>query len=104
MPNSRSIAFTTGVLLGAAVGTVTGLLLAPRSGNESRRLLKKSAAALPDMAEDLSTSMQIQAQRLSGATAARWDNTLLRLQAAIAAGTEAAKAQRQALQTPRRGA
>ncbi|MDY7015939.1 MAG: YtxH domain-containing protein, partial [Cyanobacteriota bacterium] len=44
-----------GMLVGTAIGTVVGLLFAPRSGRETRQLLKKSAEALPELAEDLST-------------------------------------------------
>ena len=53
MSNNRSGVFIGGMLLGAAVGTLTGLLMAPRTGRETRQLLKKSADALPELAEDL---------------------------------------------------
>ena len=53
MSNNRSGTFIGGVLLGAAVGTITGLLMAPRTGKETRQFLKKSADALPELAEDL---------------------------------------------------
>ncbi|MFT0817214.1 YtxH domain-containing protein, partial [Synechococcus sp. W60.3] len=43
MAENRTGAFIGGLLLGTAVGTAIGLLLAPRSGRETRRLLKKSA-------------------------------------------------------------
>ena len=56
MSNNRSGLFVGGVLLGAAIGTLTGILMAPRPGRETRQLLKKSADALPELAEDLSTS------------------------------------------------
>ncbi len=98
MSNARSGTFVIGVLVGSAVGTVTGLLLAPRPGRETRHLLKKSADALPELAEDLSTSLQLQADRLSESALRRWDDTLDRLREAVTAGTEAAQAQRQFLQ------
>lgn len=85
--------FIGGMLVGAAVGAVAGLLLAPRSGRETRHLLKKSAGALPELAEDLSTSVQIQADRLSESAARNWDDTLVRLREALAAGIEAAQRQ-----------
>jgi len=84
-------AFVVGVLLGAATGVITGLLMAPRSGRETRQLLKKSADALPELAEDLSSSMQLQAGRLSGQAAQNWDGTLTRLKQAIAVGVEASQ-------------
>lgn len=86
---NRSSSFLGGLLVGATLGTVAGLLAAPRSGRETRYLLKKSADALPELAEDLSTSLQIQADRLSESALRSWDGTLLRLREAIAAGLEA---------------
>jgi gas vesicle protein len=73
------------------MGTATSLLFAPRSGRETRQLLKKSATALPELAEDLSTSVQLQAGRLSESALRRWDETLVRLREAIAAGIEASQ-------------
>lgn len=80
-----------GIAIGSAVGTVLGLLVAPRTGRETRALLKKSADALPELAEDLSTSLQLQADRLSDSTLRNWDETLARLKEAIAAGVEASQ-------------
>ncbi|PPS45077.1 YtxH domain-containing protein [Chroococcidiopsis sp. TS-821] len=95
MSNNRSGVFVGGMLLGAAIGTLTGLLMAPRTGRETRTLLKKSADALPELAEDLSTSVQIQADRLSETALRNWDDTLERLREALAAGIEASQQERQ---------
>jgi gas vesicle protein len=84
-------AFIGGIALGSAVGAVVGLLVAPRSGKETRRTLKKSAQALPEMAEDVSSSVQWQANRFSESTFENWDSTLNRLKSAIAAGVEASR-------------
>lgn len=103
MSNNRagSGSFIGGVLLGTAIGTITGLLIAPRNGRETRQLLKKSADALPELAEDLSTSVQLQADRLSESALKNWDETLIRLRQAIAAGIEATQREQQVLkQTP----
>lgn len=89
--------FVGGMLVGAVIGTVTGLLVAPKSGRETRQLLKKSADALPELAEDLSTSVQLQADRLSGSALRNWDDTLVRLREAIAAGLEASQNRREEL-------
>ena len=97
MSNNRSGTFIGGVLLGAAVGTLTGLLMAPRTGKETRQFLKKSADALPELAEDLSTSVQIQADRLSESALRNWDGTLERLRDAISAGVEASQKESQIL-------
>jgi gas vesicle protein len=95
MSNNRSGVFIGGVALGAAIGTLTGLLMAPRTGRETRQMLKKSADALPELAEDLSTSVQMQADRLSESALRSWDETLERLREAIAAGIEASQQERQ---------
>lgn len=93
--SGSSGSFAVGFLLGAAVGAVAGLLLAPRTGKETRKLLKKSANALPELAEDLSSSVQLQADRLSGSALRNWDGTLNRLKEAMAAGLEASQRDRQ---------
>ncbi|NJO42688.1 MAG: YtxH domain-containing protein [Cyanobacteria bacterium RU_5_0] len=92
--------FISGLLVGAVVGTVTGLLVAPRSGRETRQFLRKSADALPELAEDLSTSVQLQADRLSESALRNWDTTLTRLKEAIAAGLEASQRELQELEQP----
>ncbi|MBD2577018.1 YtxH domain-containing protein [Oscillatoria sp. FACHB-1406] len=93
--------FIGGMLVGTAIGTAAGLLFAPRSGKETRRLLEKSAEALPELAEDLSTTVQLQADRLSESALQNWEDTLNRLKDAIAAGLEASQQQREQLMPPR---
>ncbi len=83
--------FIGGMLVGSALGTIIGLLIAPRTGRETRQILKKSADALPELAEDLSTSVQLQADRLSESALRNWEGTLTRLKEAIAAGIEASQ-------------
>ncbi|MEM6423612.1 MAG: YtxH domain-containing protein [Cyanobacteria bacterium P01_C01_bin.73] len=83
--------FVGGLLIGAAVGAVAGVLAAPRSGKETRQLLRKSADALPELVEDLSTTLQLQADRLSESALRNWEQTLERLQDAIAAGQSASR-------------
>ncbi|MEH1968438.1 YtxH domain-containing protein [Nostoc sp.] len=97
MSNNRSGVFIGGLMLGATIGALTGLLVAPRTGRETRKILKKSANAIPDLAEDLSTSMQIQADRLSASALRNWDETLDRLREAIAAGVDASQRESQVL-------
>lgn len=91
MGERQSGGFVGGVLLGAAMGAVAGLLMAPRTGRETRRILKKSADALPELVEDLATSVNLQADRLSETALVNWDHTLTRLREAIAAGQEASR-------------
>ncbi|KAM3091067.1 YtxH domain-containing protein [Phormidesmis sp. 146-35] len=95
MSNNRSGAFLGGMIIGAAFGTIAGLLIAPRTGRETRQLLKKSADALPELAEDLSTTVQLQADRLSETALRNWDGTLVRLREAISAGVEATQREQQ---------
>jgi gas vesicle protein len=80
MSNNRSGRFLSGIVFGAAAGAIAGLLLAPRPGHETRRILKKSAEALV---------VQVQTDRLTENAIQRWDDTLVRLKEAIAAGVEA---------------
>jgi gas vesicle protein len=95
MSKSNKGALIVGIVTGTVLGTVTGLLASPRSGRETRQFVKKSVEALPDLAEDLSTTMQIQANRLSESAVRNWEGTLNRLQVAIAAGIGASRQERQ---------
>ena len=95
--NKQTGSFLGGVFIGAALGTVVGLLIAPRKGRETRKILKKSADALPELAEDLSTSVQLQADRLSESALYNWEGTLARLREAVAAGIEASKLEAQTI-------
>lgn len=97
MSNNRSGVFFGGFMLGATIGALTGLLVAPRTGRETRKILKKSANAIPELAEDLSTSVQIQADRFSASALRNWDDTLDRLREAIAAGVDASQRESQVL-------
>jgi gas vesicle protein len=89
-------------MVGAALGALAGVLAAPRTGQETRRILKKSADALPELAEDLSSSVQLQADRLSESALRNWDGTLGRLREAIAAGLEATQRDGADLKEPER--
>jgi gas vesicle protein len=93
--------FLAGMLIGGAVGTIAGILVAPRAGKDTRRLLKKSVDAIPELAEDLSTSVQLQADRISESAMRNWGETLERLKDAIAAGVEASQIEIQQVEQPR---
>jgi gas vesicle protein len=97
MSNNRSGIFIGGLMLGAAIGTLAGLLVAPRTGRETRKLVKKSANAIPELAEDITTSVQIQEDRLSTSTLQNWDETVDRLRDAIAVGIDATQRESQNL-------
>jgi gas vesicle protein len=87
--------FIGGVILGAAIGAVAGLLAAPRQGRDTRKILQKTATAVPQMAEDISSSVKLQADRLSTAASDNWHDTLDRLSQAIEAGIVASQNVRQ---------
>ena len=91
MADNSSGSFIGGMIIGVALGALGGLLVAPRTGRETRQILKKSADALPELAEDLSSTIQLQADRLSETALRNWEQTLERLREAIAAGEEASR-------------
>ncbi|MBV5260737.1 YtxH domain-containing protein [Synechococcus moorigangaii CMS01] len=99
MAERNSGAFLGGLLVGGAVGAIAGLLFAPRPGKDTRKILKKSLEALPELAEDLADSLQLHADQLSETARHNWEDTLQRLQEAIAAGMEASQAEAQRLDT-----
>ncbi len=68
--------FWGGLFLGSGIGVALGLLLAPRSGKETRQLLKQSAANLP-------ANVQAAQKNI--------DEAVQRLQEAIAVGQEASR-------------
>ncbi|MGB3300092.1 MAG: YtxH domain-containing protein [Phormidesmis sp.] len=91
MADRKSDGLFGGLVIGAALGAIAGILAAPRPGKDTRRILKKSADALPELAEDLATSIQFHADRLSDTTLSNWDQTLGRLREAVAAGQAASR-------------
>ncbi|NJK33474.1 MAG: YtxH domain-containing protein [Oscillatoriales cyanobacterium SM2_2_1] len=72
--------FWGGLLLGSGIGVALGLILAPRSGKETRQLLKQSAVNLP-------ANVQA-AQKTAQKTI---DEAVQQLQEAIAIGQEASR-------------
>lgn len=97
--NNSTGAFVTGMIIGGAVGAIAGMLMTPRTGKETRRILRKTVAALPELAEDLSTSIQLHAEHFSETALHNWQDTLTRLQDAIASGIEASQIEAQKTKT-----
>jgi gas vesicle protein len=87
--------FVSGMFIGATIGTITALLVAPRQGRDTRKVLGKTIAAVPQMAEDISSSVMLQADKLSAAAGDRWHDTLDRLATAISAGIVASQSARE---------
>jgi gas vesicle protein len=84
-----------GIIIGTAIGTLTGLLVAPRKGQDTRKILTKTMSAVPQMAEDIASSVQLQADKVSAAASDRWQETLDRLATAISAGIVASQSVRE---------
>jgi gas vesicle protein len=95
MADKNRSTFIGGIVIGAAIGVVAGLLVAPRKGRDTRKILNKTVAAVPQMAEDISSSVQLQADRLSAAASDRWHDTLDRLATAVSAGVAASQSVRE---------
>lgn len=85
--------FLGGLIVGTAIGATMGLLFAPRSGKETRQALKRSAQNLdlPQLAEEISSNVQYQADRLTEQAQRTIDDALVSLQEAIAAGQETSR-------------
>ena len=49
----RGPGFGTGLILGATIGALAGILLAPRPGEETRAQMKERTAGLRERAEEL---------------------------------------------------
>lgn len=102
--NDQGGAFA-GFLLGAALGSLGALLLAPRSGRETRQQLSRALQELAQITESLTVDVQSQAERISDQALQQWEDTLNRLREAIAAGIEASQAEsRNQQQYPQRRA
>lgn len=83
--------FFGGVIVGTVIGAAVGVLFAPRSGKETRQVLKRSAKELPKLAEEVSANVQYQADRLTVQAQRTIDEALIRLQEAITTGQEASR-------------
>jgi gas vesicle protein len=95
MADKNNSKFIGGMFVGAAIGTVAGILAAPRKGRDTRKILNKTVSAVPQIAEDIASSVQFQADKLSAATGDRWRDTLDRLTTAISAGIVASQSVRE---------
>lgn len=60
--NGEFGAFLAGFLTGALVGAVVALLFAPRSGEETRRLLRERGIELKTQAEEIATQARSQTE------------------------------------------
>jgi gas vesicle protein len=61
---TRNIKFFTGIIAAAVIGAVAGLLLAPKSGKETRKLLRKRTSKLGEKANSSFSNIKEQASQL----------------------------------------
>ena len=94
MADNNNSKFIGGILIGTAIGVVVGLLTAPRKGRDTRKLVGKTVTAVPQMAEDISSSVKFQTDRLTSTVGDNWHDTLDRLSESISAGIVASQADR----------
>jgi gas vesicle protein len=92
--------FLAGFLVGSAVGALVGLSVTPRSRKQAKRLLRKSAEVLPEIAEGLTANVQYQSDRLTESAQKTMSEAMERLREAIAIGQEASQKLRQELNFP----
>jgi gas vesicle protein len=100
MADKNTDKFLGGILVGTAIGVVVGLLTAPRKGRDTRKILSKTATAVPQMAEDISSSVKFQADRLTATVSDNWHDTLDRLSESIAAGIVASQSEDRHIDRP----
>ncbi len=89
--------FWGGFLVGSAVGALVGLSMTPRSRKQAKRLLRKSAEVLPEIAEGLTANVQYGRDRLTESAQKTMSEAMERLREAIAIGQEASQKLRQEL-------
>lgn len=83
MASQKTGAFVGGVLLGAALGGVITLLFAPRSGKETRTLIKRSVDTIPELAGVPQSDARVQVDKLVRSAQQSLDEMIHKLDEAI---------------------
>lgn len=83
MASQKTGAFVGGALLGAALGGVITLLLAPRWGKEIRTLIKRSVDTIPEAAGVPQSDARLQVDRLVRSAQQSLDEMIHKLNEAI---------------------
>ena len=87
--------FWLGFFLASSVTTVATIIFHPRNAVKTRKILRKTSQALPQIANDFFSTLQTHSQNISSSAAGKWQRNLHRLQVAVKAGIEASKANSQ---------
>jgi gas vesicle protein len=56
--------FGIGILVGAAIGVVVGILFAPRKGSETREMIGEKAMQAKDKAQDVIETVKVKASEM----------------------------------------
>ena len=67
---------TLGVLIGLAAGVAAGLLLAPQSGKETRKMIRDKALEVKGLAEDKMVEIKTKAGKVIGVISERYAHDL----------------------------
>lgn len=86
--------FIAGFLIGAIAGGVAALLLAPQSGEDTRKLLQQKGIEIKDRAVDLTAQARQQAEHLQEQGRVALEEQKSKLQQAVEEGKAAATKKR----------
>lgn len=90
--------FLTGFVVGGLIGTAVGLLLAPKSGKETRESLREQGFVLPANFDDFIETAKGATSDITGSVMQAVESKKAQVQEAIAHGKEAANETRQTLE------
>lgn len=86
-------------LAGGAVGALLGILLAPASGEETRKKIKDASLAAKDKAKEKLETVKIETVNLFARGKEKVEDVKSQIQAAVEAGKEAYRQKKQELQS-----
>ena len=87
--------FWLGFLIASSVTSLATIIFHPRNAVETKKILHKTSQALPQIAKDFVSTLQIHSQNISASATGKWQRNLHRLQVAVKAGVEESRANRQ---------
>lgn len=74
MESSRNVVI--GALVGLAVGVAAGIILAPQSGKETRKMIKDKAIEIKDLAEEKMVEIKDKAGKVIGVISEKYADDL----------------------------